>query len=499
MGRPTLTENEAIVNHLWLDDCLSIREIEARTEIPRSTISDIINRYREKEPQIDDYRELSKSLKQSDCSIMDAIRLVNFRRTLDRLGISEQQLINSVNLLESHKEDAPGVLDAGVHLRSIEEQTGKSYLQLVIDAEAKSKFLGKYEEYVSKLRDEDQKLRQSLPELQGLEKIQKRLDTRNVSITELDKFIEDSQKLVQLGFTLDVARYLADRLAEIDNDPAKASEKLTSVLKQYDSLDAAILERRRLWKSFEELVKTASTQVNEVTNIADEVTKKVNYARKNHLTNIAELKVEIDKLEKKEHAIDERLAIKEAELHLTQAVTILLNDPKSFSDSEFKILEDLIMRIKSDRLAGFYRSAEIDQSILRDFIARGMLRLPGLNAVARQVYDRLEGRYNSALEENKLLSGSLNAASDKAKKVDSYIQSIRIVKDLMFPSDQSEIFREFECTNCHKMTTLNRVGFEKDLRRVGYFVFKCETCSKEIKADMEYLLENFANHPQWIP
>ena len=73
------TKREVI--RLWLFELKSPRDIEQEIGVPKSTAHTIIKEFREKTPNIDQFREIWKQVKPLDVSVADTVRGITRRRT----------------------------------------------------------------------------------------------------------------------------------------------------------------------------------------------------------------------------------------------------------------------------------------------------------------------------------------------------------------------------------------------------------------------------------
>ena len=94
MVRQISSEQYKLVLELWFKG-YSYREISKITNVSLGAISSIINMERKREPQIDDFRLLNKSLEDVGVSIIDAVRGALFLEKLNTLNVSQEKIFVS--------------------------------------------------------------------------------------------------------------------------------------------------------------------------------------------------------------------------------------------------------------------------------------------------------------------------------------------------------------------------------------------------------------------
>lgn len=233
----------------------NFREISSITGVSLGAISEMITEERSKVPDIDELRELKVTLKQTNAPLVDALRGAAFLERLNASNVPVDRIPTCIELLNQYGEKSREILEYGQRLKELEESQGKTYEKIIIEASEKIRELEEAKKRVADLLTEEEKIRNSIHEQGRLKNLQDKLNQHNLTHVTLDAFIEQSIKLVELGFTPEVAEILAPELTKRGIDPHYAAATLTSFLKQNQSLESAVtnlqVDASRLQKDIE--------------------------------------------------------------------------------------------------------------------------------------------------------------------------------------------------------------------------------------------------------
>jgi len=303
MSRRITSAQHRLVINLWLD-LKTYREINVRTGISTGAISNIINDERNKIPDLDELRDLKKSILRANTNPLDAKRGAALLEKIDELNIPIKIIPDCIKLLTQYKTEAGNVLEWGLKLMNLERTQKKPYYEIMMDAEKKAKNMQEWEEYTKKLKGQERSIKQSIREYEPLKALQNKLDHYHLTPKILDDFIVGHLRFEELGFTKETAEILATELAKKGLAPRGAAARLTKILKQHEELEEAILNlleeqhgiEKEIERNNEELAevrsKLSSTK-NELINIEDLIIKR----KKAYKLILSQVREKIDELE----------------------------------------------------------------------------------------------------------------------------------------------------------------------------------------------------------
>lgn len=319
MRTPLTSEQKDEVISFWVDG-LTYREVSDKTGVSIASISAVINQARKKSPDIDNLRNLKKSLDESNTHFLDAQRGVNFLHQLDQILVPISELPRVIALIQRYGEKARDILAFGSHLAELENSWGKPYKDIVAEAEEASEQLSTLKTELHTLRQAEECLKLSIIDLQGLKGLQGTLIQRGITINRLVDFIEQSIQLYGLGFTLEAAKILASELARIGS-PIDAAVKLGDLLFRQKTIEQEVGELQTKKSRLEQELKTKETerdglttkvellkgQIKEIERLRDDV-ERIYHERKGDLAQeIHDLEEKQDKITTKNQECTEEL------------------------------------------------------------------------------------------------------------------------------------------------------------------------------------------------
>jgi len=223
---------------LWMDG-MTLRQISLEKKVSTGEISNIINAYRQGNPDLDELRKLHLALGEAKTTLPDALRGAEFLRTLDKLEFDSEHLSECLNFIRKAGERAPELASAGGRLIELEKKSGKSYDRFLLEFNEQLKAHADLSEKVKNLEGRDLELRHSIPNLQKLKTLQETIDKNKITPDTLETLIRDGLQLQALGFTTQQAGILAGELAKRGLDPASASAQVARLLREYSDLEGA--------------------------------------------------------------------------------------------------------------------------------------------------------------------------------------------------------------------------------------------------------------------
>jgi len=344
MSRRITNAQHRLVINLWLD-LKNYREINVITGISTGKISNIINDERNKIPDLEELRDLKKSISRANTNPLDAKRGAALLEKIDELNIPIKKIPDCIKLLTQYKNEAGNVLEWGLKLMNLERTQKKPYYEIMVDAEKKAKNMQEWEEYINKLKGQEKSLKQSIREHEPLIALQDKLDHYHLTQKNLDDFIVRQLRLEELGFTKETAEIIATELAKKGLDPRRAAARLTKILKQHEELEEAIINmleeqqsiKKEIERNNEELAEVrsiVSSTKNELINIEDLIVKREK-AHQLILSQVQEMNDELEAtqigLREAETALND-LHTKVNETQPLRALLKLINNPRAPTD-----------------------------------------------------------------------------------------------------------------------------------------------------------------------
>jgi hypothetical protein len=218
---------------------MTVREISLEKKVSTGEISNIVNAYRQGNPDLDELRKLHFALGEANTRLPDALRGAGFLRTLDELEFDSKYLAECLKFIRKAGERAPELASAGGRLIELEKKSGKSYDRFLLEFNEQLKAQADLSEKVKNLEDKNLGLRNSIHGLQKLKALQETIDKNTITPDTLEILIRDGLQLQASGFTTHQAGILAKELGKRGLDPATASAQVARLLREYSDLEGA--------------------------------------------------------------------------------------------------------------------------------------------------------------------------------------------------------------------------------------------------------------------
>jgi len=222
----------------WLNG-ETYRPIGAELGLSTGVISEIIEEYRQKAPDIDGLRQLRLALGKAKARLPEALRGAQFLTKIDELQFDSKYLPGCLALIKQAGERAPELTSASARLIDLEQKAGKPYEQFLQQFNQQLAAETELQRRVKTLEDEELKLASSIRHLEKLNALQQTIETNEITSTILETLIGDGLRLQKLGFTTQDAEILARELAKRNLDPNIASTQIASLLRECQSLEEA--------------------------------------------------------------------------------------------------------------------------------------------------------------------------------------------------------------------------------------------------------------------
>lgn len=259
MRTPLTTQQKDEIISLRVDG-LSYSEIEERTGISKGAISLVINQALAKSPDLNDLRRLNQSLKESKLSFLDAQTGIGFLHQLDEADVHISDLPRALALIQRYGREASDLLAFGSRLADLENSSGKSYKEIVVEAKETVEQLSAFETKFQTLGQLYDRIRLSIIDLEGLRTLQDLLRQCGITSNKVVDFIQQNIQLSKLGFTLETANALAYELTQLDLNPQDATVKLGKLLSKQMSLEQEVVELQTEKDGLEQEIKVKQTE-----------------------------------------------------------------------------------------------------------------------------------------------------------------------------------------------------------------------------------------------
>jgi chromosome segregation ATPase len=222
----------------WLNG-ETYQRISEETGVSMGAISEIIEEYRQKAPDIDGLRQLRLALGKAKASLPDALRGAQFLTKIDELQFDSKYLPGCLALIKQAGERAPELITASARLIDLEQRAKKPYEQFLQQFNQQLAAETELKGRVRTLEDKELNLANSIRHLDKLNALQQTIETNKITPTILETLIDDELRLQKLGFTTQDAEILAQELAKRKLDPNIASMQIASLLQECSSLEEA--------------------------------------------------------------------------------------------------------------------------------------------------------------------------------------------------------------------------------------------------------------------
>jgi chromosome segregation ATPase len=269
-GKPVQKERRKKVISLWLKG-LTYRAIKERTGVSIATISFIVSDSIEKEPSLNQIRDLMLETGKNNTSVLECLRGATFLKKINEFHVSLEELDSIIEFCRAAKQPLK-VAEAGLEMISLKKETGKGYLEMLTEWEEKNTDLRQAKQDIKKKREKLEKITERLQKAEKLEELQSDLVNLGLSPKNLKKFIDDARKVEQNGFTPKVSTTLSDEMKKHGLAPARAAEKVAEIVAKYGTLQRSINE-------LEKQERAATEKIGELNSVKRSLNQKINEYR----------------------------------------------------------------------------------------------------------------------------------------------------------------------------------------------------------------------------
>lgn len=353
--------------------------------------------------------------------VLDALEGAKINRELEEFGLDRDDLQQYIDFCEKMADGSPEIIQEAVRFSELEEETGVPYDELVQEQRELADEVESLENDVERLRrkrsnleeevnDAERRLnerleetRLSLERVEGVADLRKDLESRGMSLDDLGEirdfygacdemgfdpktvnnmvdlhsrltkfgvdtkdisdFLRRNTKLDDLGFTLDAAAVLAERLDELGSDPVKAASQLTEIYDEsrlvYNQLSELKRKREELREKTYDLEDMVTSLENEALSVKEEV-EKLNDRRDQLMEREVQLKAEVDEKEEELRDIEKRISdlteseeligdVQALEERRDELKTIIEDLERERTDTPDPDLDQLYIKMKEQR------------------------------------------------------------------------------------------------------------------------------------------------------
>ena len=101
-----------------------------------STASDVIADFRSEEPSIEDFRDMWKTIRNSNRNIVDALRVANLAAQINDLGVGMEFVEKTVEIVNRFGDKAEEGVSSAIELSDRAKSSGKNYDQIVSEEQS---------------------------------------------------------------------------------------------------------------------------------------------------------------------------------------------------------------------------------------------------------------------------------------------------------------------------------------------------------------------------
>ncbi len=231
----------------------------------KTTISKIIKEACSREPELGDLKKLNAKLKADKLNVPEVRRANNLAEIMQTIGIDTARLEPALRFYENSGlgSRADGAIDAGLRMLKLEAEHNKTYNELLAE-------FGKLMESVGQLQKKENALKISIreqeKELEGLDvlrAIKAKADEYHIEVSELEKYIENGDKIQKLGFPPRTAELVAKELRKVKLTPVLAAARLAKLVEKGISLEESVSDKEvelgKMRREERKLLNTAKT------------------------------------------------------------------------------------------------------------------------------------------------------------------------------------------------------------------------------------------------
>lgn len=303
MVRRLTAEKERAVLSSWMEGD-GLKKVSSRTGVSVGKISEIIEVRRMSCPDLDKLRTLNKGLIESRISIDKALVAVGMVGRLVAQNISLDSLELCVKVSDKHGGQAPAVIERAGDLMELEKSTGRSYSEIVRDAEDKANDITRMDGRLLKLRSEEVDLKGSISELERLRSLDDKMGKHGIRHDDLDNFIDSSLKLVQLGFTSETAKLFAQALNATGLALTDAINALTTDMKTFRDLKKEIADLQGQKAKLEGDVTSTKENLAELSREEEGIKGRIESSKASYERQSGEQSYELQRLKKEQGILD---------------------------------------------------------------------------------------------------------------------------------------------------------------------------------------------------
>ncbi len=357
MGRALSQEKVEAIYRLRRDGKTE-REISREVGVGTGTVSVYLSRSDDLQG-LDQEHRLRRRLRKQSITIPSGISGRTLHKNMREFDVAEEELPLVFESFSKIRERPADFARRVLRLGALEEETGKSYREVVRDYEVRWNQARGLEQECRRLLGEIEIAERRLKDAQKLVALQDRLTVCGITPDRLGGFIEGHRKLEDLGFTMQVAQIFAASLREMAIKPLFAASELAEQLATHQQLMTAIRKERKAKNALESEIENLRTTWNILDADRNTLLLSIFKARseqeeaqKTHLKKMDGLREEIGILEKEVEAKRNEIEQFEKELkpllekaeeetkrlgkviEITNpliAVTSLITDPEAFN------------------------------------------------------------------------------------------------------------------------------------------------------------------------
>jgi len=292
----------------------SERWIAAKVHVGLGTVSNYTAGLTAQRPILDKEHKLRGKLRKHGHTLPKNLSGVAVIQAMHEFDVTDEEL---PLVFEAYKETKARPADFAKHvlkLKEYEQQTGKTYGDVIADYETKWRQTQELEQRDQLLLSEIQKGEARLQNIQKLATLQAMLQSQHVTPDRVIDFVDRHVKLEELGFTLETAQILGAELRKIASDPALAASRLAQLFARDRELLVAIREEEKLKSELEPTVKGLENSVIILESDSVRLVAKLNQIYRGQKEAEEQYRNTTEKLDEQRKKLEQEILVKKSEL-----------------------------------------------------------------------------------------------------------------------------------------------------------------------------------------
>ncbi|MCJ7633880.1 hypothetical protein MUP77_16030 [Candidatus Bathyarchaeota archaeon] len=241
---------------------LTYQQIASKLGINVASAYNIVRAESATIPDFEELRELGLSLKKAGVNIEEAKEAVDLLQRIKTLGIPLEILPEAISFYEQQAKSLEDLISIGQRLKDLTKQYGKSPREIIAETKASAERLGSARKDISDGENRVRDLQIQIICLKALLELQNKLSEHGITIGKMDNFIAQNSRLLELGFTPDIADLFATEIKKYDLDNKTAAGILAGDIFESTNLKKALNDQRKVSQDLKEEIRKNTDENN---------------------------------------------------------------------------------------------------------------------------------------------------------------------------------------------------------------------------------------------